>query len=177
VALIGIIAWLLQRVLEARQPVSDETQDVHSMIRLALAALFTLCAGSAYAEPRRTLVLDGGDGAPVTLPLPAEVTIVECGGEAILNFYCLRTEGAREAAVLSELSAGIVAHGWAMLGEGKTTTRPYTYAFERPRRGSECPLLFMITSDTRTQPGRPSLAAGSVEIQLAKTADIRCIFG
>lgn len=146
------------------------------MIRLVLAALLTLCAGAAHAEPRRDLILDRpGDPSPVVLPLPTGVTIVACGGEAILNFYCLRTAADNEAAVLSELSTGILAQGWGSMGQD-TKSRPFTYIFERAQRGAGCPLLIMITSDTKTQPGRPALAEGSVEIQLAKTADIRCVF-
>lgn len=146
------------------------------MTKLFLATLLSLCVGLAHAESRRDLVLDTpGDPSPVRLPLRPGVTVVECGGEAILNFYCLRTTGQQEAAVLSEFSAEILAQGWEMLGQD-TKSRPFTYMFQRPPQGAECPLLIMFTSDTRTQSIRPPLAAGEIEIQLAKTADIRCIF-
>jgi hypothetical protein len=149
-----------------------------TMTRSILAALLSLCvlAGVARAETVPDLVLARpGDPSPVILPLPAGVTIVECGGEAILNFYCLRTQVAREAAVLSQFSDGILRQGWEVLGED-SENRPFTSIFQRPVQGNECPLLIMFTSDTKAQPMRPPLAPGEVEIQLAKTADIRCIF-
>lgn len=145
------------------------------MIRSCLSLFAVFFFGVAHAEPQQLHLSRPGETAPVTLPLPAGATIVACGGEALLNFYCLRTPEAQESQILSELSAGIRAHGYKTLGED-TTNRPITSIFERPQPGVACPLLVMITSDTKTQPGRPPLAPGTIEIQLAKTADIRCFF-
>jgi len=147
------------------------------MIRLLSAFLLVLCMSVAHAEPQQNLVLDRpGDPSPVILPLPAHARITDCAGEAILNFYCLRTGAAHEADVLSNISDGILARGWSILGEDRKS-RPFTFIFDRPAPGVACPLLIMMTSNTQTQPGRPVLGEGEIEIQLTKTVDVRCVFG
>ncbi|UPT63087.1 MAG: hypothetical protein M0D54_00460 [Hyphomonadaceae bacterium JAD_PAG50586_4] len=146
------------------------------MIRTLAAFYLALCFGVASAEPARDLVLARpNDPSPTTLPLHDGVAIIECDREAILNFYCLRADIAQERAILSDFSDGILRQGWTMLGED-TETRPFTYIFQRPQPGVDCPLLIMITSNTSTQGTRPPLPAGVVEVQLAQTADITCLF-
>jgi hypothetical protein len=146
------------------------------MIRTIVTLYLALCLSVASAEPQRDIVLARpSESSPTTLPLQGGVAVIECDREAILNFYCLRADMAQERAILSEFSDGILRQGWTMLGED-TEARPFTYIFQRPQPGVDCPLLIMITSNTSTQGTRPPLPAGVVEIQLAQTADITCLF-
>lgn len=132
--------------------------------------------GATQAEPSPELTLiRPGDPEATVLLLPAGATIIECSQESILNFYCLRADALSEAAILASLAEGIVRQGWTVLG-ADTTNRPYTYIFRRPQMGAPCPLLIMITSATSTQSPRPTLPAEMIEIQLAQTVDMTCLF-
>jgi hypothetical protein len=146
-------------------------------MRRALATIvLAMCLGAAHADTQRELTLARpGQSSPTILTLSIDATLVECDREAILNFYCLRADASSEAAILSEFSASIERQGWALLG-ADTENRPITYIFTRPQPGAECPLLIMITSATSTQGSRPPLTAGTIEIQLAQTVDMTCLF-
>jgi hypothetical protein len=138
------------------------------------ASEITVAAPLAEPSPELTLVRPGDTAATVLL-LPAGATLIACGAASILNFYCLRADALSETAILASLREGIVRQGWTVLG-ADTTNRPYTYIFKRPQMGAPCPLLIMITSATSTQSPRPPLPAEMIEIQLAQTVDMTCLF-
>lgn len=138
-----------------------------------LAALFfapTLAAAETelrFSRPGETQV--------TTTTLPDGAEIITCDREAILDFYCLRTDINRETGALDAISASLLHQGWAVLG-ADTDSRPFTFIFTRPQAGTACPFLIMMTSADTTLPGRPALEAGMVEIQIAQTVDVTCLF-
>ncbi len=142
------------------------------IISLVLAAAAPLAAAEA-----RLLTLDrpGDATPPVVLPVPDTVSIVACDQFEILNFYCLRTAGDHEIDVLSTLSTGILAQGWTAIGSGDSQEKPLTRFFRAPPTRGECPGLIMIVSGASTGAGG-RLPDGVVEIRIAQTVDIMCLF-
>ncbi len=146
------------------------------MKRAAFVLPFVVAA--AFAEQSQPLVLDRENDslAPVTLNLPANATLAECGEFDIMAYYCLRVDAAHEEAVLSELSAGVLAHNWSAMGDGHRETRPYTNFFRGPPAPGECPPLIMIVSGDHTANTNEPLPEGVLEIKLTQTVDIFCLF-
>lgn len=116
-----------------------------------------------------------GETQVTTTMLPGGADVITCDREAILNFYCLRADLNREASVLDAISTSLQHQGWAVLG-ADTKSRPFTFIFTRPQAGTECPFLIMMTSADTTLPERPALETGMVEIQIAQTVDVTCLF-
>ena len=116
-----------------------------------------------------------GETQATTTTLPDGAEIITCDREAILNFYCIRTDIDRDAAVLDAISTSLQHQGWSVLG-ADTDNRPFTFIFIRSQAETACPLLIMMTSADTTLPGRPPLEAGMVEIQIAQTVDVTCLF-
>jgi hypothetical protein len=146
------------------------------MKRLLLT--LSLCMTSAFAEERQTLVLDRPNDtlAAVTLTLPAEATLEECGGFDIMAYVCLRVASEHEEAVLSQLSAGVLAQGWSEVGDGHRDARPYTNIFRAPAGADACPPLIMIASGDHTENAAEPLPAGVLEVKITQTVDVMCLF-
>jgi hypothetical protein len=135
-------------------------------------------ATSAFAEPPQVLVLDRPNDslAAVTLPLPTNATLAECGQFDIMAYYCLRVATGHEEPVLSELSSGVLAHGWAAVGDGHRATRPYSNIFRATPAPGECPPVIMIVSGDHTANTAEPLPAGVIEVKITQSVDVFCMF-